>query len=126
LVRAGRHARTLADTVRLAGGVSAPGIIPSSEMVMQMSEAPFQFSESFYQCGKGAFCEGESLAEMFDRFGKRDLSNPQAAGECLSFALGFFDALIDRLRRPITRAELHQAGAELRPFRSDRPEEKIR
>ena len=93
-----------------------------------MSKPADELDQASYEAGKTAFTAGTSLLDIFKMFGSYDLRDPQAETKVISFALGFGDELIDRLRHPAlpTRAELYQAGAELRPFRSDRPEEKIR
>ncbi|KPF98812.1 hypothetical protein IP86_10810 [Rhodopseudomonas sp. AAP120] len=56
------------------------------------------FIEGFYQCGRGAACDGASLRDLFETFAKRDLSNPAVEAEALSFVLGFADELLTTLR----------------------------
>lgn len=97
---------------------------------MQMSgPLNIDFNEDLYQCGKEACADGTNLREMLESASK--MGGPNVYVDIASFAIGFADGLLELVRklephRPMTRAELHQAGAELRPQRSDRPEEKIR
>lgn len=91
--------------------------------------AEFEFNESLYQCGKSACADGNSIRNALVTM--HATKGPEAYVDIASFAIGFADGLLELVRklephRPMTRAELHQAGVELRPQRSDRPEEKIR
>ncbi len=97
---------------------------------MQMSgPLKIDFNEALYECGKGACAGGSNLREVLETASNMGGSNVYV--DIASFVIGFADGLLEIVRnlephRPMTRAELHQAGAELRPQRSDRPEEKIR
>lgn len=94
-----------------------------------MSSDTPDFSRANYIDGQGAYKDGDHVLDVIEHVIAEAGSGPAGLANALSFVAGFLDGVLSDIRRaakPMTRAELYQAGAELRPFRSDRPEEKLR
>lgn len=88
-------------------------------------QPPFKIDDDSYREGQEAFKRGatlRSIVEQLATFGTNELEDRKT----FSGVLGFGDALLDHLRKPLTATDLYRAGAEIRPQRSDRPEEKVR
>lgn len=62
------------------------------------------FDEASYNEGRAAFAAGATLRSIFEQFADEKLDEAKA----ISGALGFADALLDHLRKPVTISTIEQ------------------